>query len=244
MDFNSFKDDFGAWANKFRPFIESEDMYNIYQRLKSDSLNGEIITPHSDSTFRAFKLTNPELIKVIFYVQDPYPKRYSKTTYQATGIGLDCSTTPDGKLQPSLIKFYDAMSKELGHKVEYSPNLEYLGEQGVLMLNTDLTCKLNKPNSHEGLWEPFQKYFLTEIMSSNSGIIYVLCGKQSHRMERYILPVGNYIIKLDYPSALKSMDWNSNGVFQKINKILHQNSRFNILWDKKEWQQEIDSLPF
>ena len=245
MKYEDFAPMFGLWAEKFKPFIESKEFYDIYQVLKSDSIEGEIIVPSSDRTFKAFELTNPKNIKVVFYLMDPYPRRYKDKNPQATGIALDCSNSPDKKLQPSLTKFYDAMSLELGEKVDYSPSLFYLLEQGVMMLNTDLTCKLGKTGSHEKLWEPFQKFFLQEIMSAYSGIIYVLCGKPSKRMRKYIYEMGNYVFEIEHPSAAEHADrmWNSEGVFKKINKILADNNgpASHIFWDRRAWDEV---LPF
>ena len=155
---------------------------------------------------------------------------------------MDCSNSADGKLQPSLEKFYEGMSKDLGKRVENSPSLEYLCNQGVMMLNTELTCKLNKTGSHEGLWEPFHKYFLQEIMSGYSGIIYVLAGKVSHRMEKYIYTVGNYQFKMDHPvsASYKNTDWDCKNIFSKTNEIIRQNNgpHQQIMWDRKEWDEE------
>ena len=61
--------------------------------------------------------------------------------------------------KPSLELFYKGIENDLDMKVDKSPSLLYLQDQGVMMLNTDLTCKLNKTASHKKLWEPFQKFF-------------------------------------------------------------------------------------
>lgn len=160
---------------------------------------------------------------------------------------MDCSNSPDGKMQPSLEKFYDTLSKDLGHKVDYNLSLEYLCNQGVMMTNTDLTCKLNKTSSHEKLWEPFQKFFLEEIMGAYTGIIYVLSGKASERMEKFINPLGNYIFKIEHPAAAshKNTDWDADNIFNKTNKLLKENlgPEFIIHWDKKEFDKSIES-PF
>src|SRR5687768_16323127 len=185
LDYEEFRPLLGTWAEKFKSFIEGPEMYEIYQKLKNDP---DIIVPKSDNVFRAFQECDWRNIKSIWYLMDPYPKRYKGGINRATGIAMDCSNSPDGNLQPSLEKFYDAMSKELGHKVVYSPKLDYLHHQGVMLLNTDLTCKLAKTGSHEGLWEPFQKFLLEEIMREIPGVVYVLAGKASHRMEKYISP--------------------------------------------------------
>ncbi len=241
MNYEDFAPLLGGWAEKFKPFIESEDMYNIYNTIKKDA-EKEIIVPDSENVFRAFSSTSPENIKSVWYMMDPYPRRYRNKTKQATGIAMDCSNSPDGKLQPSLEKFYDGICRDQGKIVKYDPSLEYLSQQGVMLTNTDLTCKLNKTGSHEGLWAPFQKYFLSEIMGSYSGIIYVLAGKESHKMEKYIYPVGNYIIKIEHPVAAsyKNTDWDHKNIFTQINKLLKENKGEQIFWDKRDWDIECE----
>lgn len=174
----------------------------------------------------------------------PYPRKYSNGAFQATGIAMSCDNSPDGKIQPSLVNWYDAISKSEGNKVNYCPSLEYLHEQGVMLLNTDLTCKLNKTTSHEKLWEPFQKYFLEEVVGSDTHIVYVLCGKASLRMEKYINPFCK-IFKISHPAAAAHThtDWDAEGVFEKINNIIWAHNRFHIYWDKNKWE-ESKKLPF
>jgi uracil-DNA glycosylase len=245
LDFETFKPKLGLWANKFKPFIESKEMWDIMQTIKNDARypdgrRKEVIVPENKDTFRAFSTVNPGNIKVIFYLMDPYPRYYKDgKTMQATGIAMDCSNSPDGKLQPSLENWYDAMDNELGDKVLRSKDLTYLHQQGVMMLNTDLTCKLNKTQSHEGLWEPFQKYFLEQVVGSDTQIIYVLCGKSSERMERYINPFCT-IFKLSHPAAASHThtDWDSKGVFTKINRIIKDHNGGHIFWDKRDWDEQ------
>ena len=244
MDYSDFKDKFGEWAPMFRNFIESQGMADIYQRIKKDAMT-EVIAPDSEDTFRAFSTCKPEDLKVVWYLMDPYPKRYRNKEFQATGIAMDCSNTPDEKIQPSLEYFYKTMSKDIKEEVEMSPSLEYLQDQGVMLLNTDLTCKLNKTGSHLGMWDPFQEYFLQEVLRSTTGMIYILSGKASQRMEKYITPVGNYIFKTDHPvhASYTKTEWDSKNVFNKVNKLLKENNKEQIYWNKKTWDM-VKELPF
>src|SRR5882672_9721621 len=110
LDFETFRAKLGLWADKFKPFIEGKEMWDIYQKLKEDSMS-DVIVPKSKDTFRAFGVTDPKDLKVVFYLMDPYPRKYTGGEFQATGIAMDCRNSPDGKLQPSLINWYDALSK-------------------------------------------------------------------------------------------------------------------------------------
>jgi uracil DNA glycosylase len=249
--YKAYEAKMGSWAPHFRPFIESDEIDKIYEVLRTDSLEGtkktlgKRVLPYPKDTFRAFSTCDKHNIKVIFYLMDPYPRLYKNGEPQATGIAMDCSNTPDGKLQPSLVNFYDALSKEIGKKVDYSPSLEYLQEQGVMFLNTDLTVRLEKTGSHEGLWLPFQKFFLEQVMSHTTGIIYVLCGKASYKMEKFIYPVSNYIFRREHPSAAQysNGEWQSDNIFNTINSILQSNNKEKIFWDRKEWE-EYKTPPF
>lgn len=243
LDYEMTKDKFGEWAPLFKPFIESEKMFNIVKTIRDDSKIDRIV-PKSSDTFRAFSTISPTNLKVVFYLMDPYPRKYANGEYQATGIAMDCSNSPNGKLQPSLDLFYNSISTDLGKKVEKSPSLIYLHEQGVMMLNTDLTCKLYRTESHAQLWEPFQKYFLEEVLGSSTNVIFVLCGKSSNRMEKYINPFCK-IFKLDHPAfaARNHVEWDHDHIFNKINRILKDNNDKEIFWDKKDWI-EYCSPPF
>lgn len=83
--FEEFAPLFGLWADLFKPFIESQEMYDIYQKLKADGKK-EVILPTSDVVFRSFATTDPRSIKSIWYLMDPYPRRYKGGTNQATGL--------------------------------------------------------------------------------------------------------------------------------------------------------------
>jgi uracil DNA glycosylase len=257
MNYETFREPLGEWAEKLKPFVEGQEMWDIYQKIKKDA-EKERIVPSSKDTFRAFKSCTPGNLKVLFYLQDPYPRLYKDGTPQASGIAMDCRYTPDSKkLQPSLDMWYDAIDRYMASdsyvapegcsriddppRCERTPNLDYLHEQGVMLLNTDLTCKLNKTSSHEGYWENFQKYLLTEVLYGTTGIIYVLCGKSSHAMEQYINPLGNYIFKLEHPFAAGHRGdevWRDQNIFATINKILTDNNGKNhrIWWDKGDWE--------
>jgi uracil DNA glycosylase len=265
MNYQTFKEPLGGWAEKMKPFIEGQEMWDLYQKIKADAKK-DMIVPRSTETFRAFKACAPHELRVMFFLQDPYPRLYRDGTPQACGIAMDCRNSPEGKLQPSLELWYDAIDRFLqsddyklpkGYgipeeacikhgipitvkKAVRTGNLDYLHEQGVMLLNTDLTCKMGKTGSHEGYWRDFYRYLLTDVLYGTTGIIYVLCGKTSHTMEEFINPLGNYIFKTEHPMAAGHRGdevWRDEKIFAKINKILIDNhgENYQIWWDKSDW---------
>lgn len=245
LDWESFAPKFHeSWHKKIKPAIESKWMWDIYQTLKKDGQK-ERIVPDSSNTFRAFLTTDMTKLKCIWVLMDPYPRLYKDgKTPQATGIAMDCSNSPDGTLQPSLELFYDEMQTYVKRKVTRHKSLDYLHEQGVMFLNSDLTCKVNKTQSHEGLWEPFMKYLFEEVLGQDTHLVYVLAGKASQKLEKYINPFCT-IFKVEHPAAAahKHTSWNSDGVFRKINDIMKDNKVDQIFWDYEEWQ-DVKELPF
>lgn len=247
MDYNDFAGDFGMWAEKFKPFIISQEMFNIYQKLKQDAKTNTIY-PKSDVTFRSFGLTVPNNIRVVWYLMDPYPGTYFKTKLpQATGVPMDCSNSEDGKLQPTLIKFYQGIEDDLGITVEKNKDLSYLLYQGVLLLNTELTVIKDRTGSHSGLWEPFHRFLLEEILSGTTGISYVFSGENSKNLIKYVNQDSNYIFETEHPVAASygQRKWKHDNIFTKINTVCKGNfgKEYDIMWDRKEWD-DMNEPPF
>jgi uracil-DNA glycosylase len=241
MKYESFAKLMGEWTPYLKEFIESEEMDKIYGKLKTYSKDNKILCPESKNVFKALELTSKKDLSVIWVLADPYPW-VKNNIMLANGIAMDCTNTQI--LQPSLDLFYAQIEEEiydgLNINMMKSPSLEYLLKQGVMLLNSDLTCEANKPGSHKGLWEPFMKYLIEEVLSVHTGLIYVLSGKNSESLEKYINPLTNYIIKTEHPAAAahKHRQWNSDGVFKKINYILKQNNNLEIFWDKSEYEEK------
>lgn len=243
LDWELFRLLFGAWAIHFEKlFKETDVMETIYAKLKKDGMpvakggKGKIICPDGLNTYRAFESCPPLGLNIIWILLDPYPSISKEGIKRANGIAMDCENT--GILQPSLEKFYEGIEQEYGFDVNMikPASLGYLYTQGNMFLNTALTVEHQKTGSHTELWEPFMKYFYEEIMTLFTGIIYVLCGDESQKLKKFINPLGNYIFEIEHPSfaARQYRDWNTQGIFKKINYILKNNNNMEIVWQMTE----------
>jgi uracil-DNA glycosylase len=234
MNWELFKEHFHeSWHNKMQPFIESEECDLIYKFLKSESRRGKRIAPLYNNVFRCFKETPLNEVNVVMIGMCPY-HTFSNYLPVADGLLMGCSIT--GKLQPSLTKFYEGVTKEFHpgqEKIKEEPDVSYLAHQGVLMLNAGLTVELNKAGSHNKIWEPFIKYVMEEILNY-TGAPYIFLGKDAAYYERYTIPF-SWVFKLSYPAsaAYKQGDWDTEGVFGKVNKILKGNNNVTINWLKQ-----------
>jgi uracil-DNA glycosylase len=234
MDFEKFKDKFHpSWWNKIKPFIESPECDKIYAYLKQESQRGKSIAPDSRHTFRAFLETPLNKVKVVLLGYCPY-HTFVNNHPVADGLAFSCSVT--NKMQPSLEKFYEGLECDLKDCLNLNyvknPDLTYLAKEGVLLLNSSLTVEKGKAGSHQAIWHPFTKYIIEECLAY-TGIPIVLIGKDAQVFERYMTPLTHgYIFKIDHPSfaARQQADWETDGVFKKINTIIWNNNGEKIDW--------------
>lgn len=232
MEWEKFKDKFHeSWHAKMRPFIESNECDAIYEFLKKESKRGKQIAPLSSNVYRAFKETPLDELKVVLMGMCPY-HTFKNGEPVADGLLMGCSTT--GYPQPSLDKFYDAMEREfyngLNLKRHKDPDVSYLAKQGVLMLNAALTVEMNKAGSHSAIWEPFTVYLLEHVLDT-SGVPFIFLGKDAAKYERYIPPfTWSFTVSHPASASYKQTDWETDGVFKKVNEILKQNNNFEISW--------------
>lgn len=235
LNWEVFAPKFGQWAHYFEPlFGDTMIMEEIYKELKEQSRSGEIICPDPVNTFRSFETMDPRLLRVVFVLLDPYPSLKGNIKI-ANGIAMDCSNTKI--LQPSLDKFYGGIEEsycdgEMCLDMIKHYSLDYLYNQGVMLFNSALTVPKMKTGAHTELWAPFMQYFYTEVMDKFTGMIYVLCGKESQKMKKWINPLGNYIIEVEHPSfaARQYRKWEHKGLFKQIDYILKHNNNEKINW--------------
>ena len=232
MQWEKFKDQFHeSWHDKMRPFIESEECDEIYAHLKERGRKGHRIAPSSSVTFRAFKETPLTDLKVIMMGMCPYHTETRDGIPVADGLLMGCSVT--GKLQPSLDQFYGGIERELydGLNLTYTknPDVSYLAKQGVLMLNAALTTEINKAGSHIAIWEPFIKHFFECIETEGAPIVFL--GKDAAKYKKYVGPFKwSFVVSHPASASYKNTEWDTEGVFGKVNKVLLDNNNFSIMW--------------
>lgn len=176
------------------------------------------ICPTLKNVFKAFRTCPYNDCKVVFLGQDPYPQ-----AGVATGILFGNSEgTPEEYLSPSLRVIKEAaIDYTIPHNIiEFDNTLESWAKQGILMINTALTCNVNQVGSHFTIWKPFISKFLYNMSSMNSGIVYVLFGNQAISFKNNI--VGQQHIITEYHPAYYARQGKklSPELFRNINKIL------------------------
>ena len=246
LDVEKFRPLLGEWFDDLKPIFETKEMYNLYREFKECK---EHITPKSSDLYKFLEYCPKNDLKLIIIGQDPYPSRYYKSKeFQATGIAFDCSNSPDGKIQPILEAFWNGLSHEFDRELTREKDLKFLCEQGVLLANRALNCKLNKTGSFMGKWDFFWKYFFEEIIFNYySGVPIIFVGKDASVLRKYVFEMNNPVFELSHPSfaARNQVLWETNNVFTKANKLIVEQfgQGTEIIWDKKIYD-EIKELPF
>lgn len=205
-----------GWNTKLRSFIMSSEMDEILDKLLKERDAGNRFTPPLKYVFRAFEECPEKDLKVVIVGQDPYP--YMGV---ADGLAFSCSIT--GKAQPSLVKIFEAVQKTVykDQPIIQNSDLKHWANQGVLLLNTALTCQIDKVGSHYHIWADFIAYLMDMLNLTNSGIVFILMGKKAQELESFI---GNnhHILKTSHPAsaAYNKGIWDCDDVFNKANKLI------------------------
>lgn len=243
---NSFHE---SWHETIRPFVESESCDKIYAYLKEKGRERKKIAPLPSLTYRCFQETPLHKLKACVLGMSPYHTLYGNTII-ADGLLLGCSVT--NRLQPSLQKFYEGLEIELhgGLNLEYdkTPDVSYLAEQGVLMLNASLTVEINKAGSHLDIWQPFIKHIF-EFAIGPSRVPVVFLGKDAARYKRWLSPMQwSFIVSHPASAAYNHTEWDTEKAFSKVNKLLIEDGKHAIQWLKSKgethYEEDFTKPPF
>ena len=162
--------------------------------LISKNIDFENMTPPRQRVLNFMKgsLTN---VKVVIVGQDPYPQNGVATGRAFEVAGLESwgakyrNTSLKNilrvlyRLQTGQIKlFKEIVSLIENGKFDILPPhfiFKYWESQGVLLLNSTLTCEIGNPDSHSKLWQGFTDNLFQYISQSNSSAVWFVWGKRA-----------------------------------------------------------------
>lgn len=209
---------FGDWMR----VIDKPEAMKIMGWLKR--VNPNTLCPTLPNVFRAFKLCSLKDCRVVMIGMDPYPDKFMGKP-RATGILFgNNKDVPEDKLSPSLqVVKESAINFEIPHNIiTFDQTLESWAKQGILMINSALTCELNKVGSHVNQWRPFVSKLLKNLSEKETGIVYILFGRQAQTLKPYINERYNDIIEIEHPAYFaRSNKIMPYSVFRQMNDILY-----------------------
>ena len=216
---------FGDWSK----VVDLNEADRIMKKL---SASKTVICPQLKDIFKAFTLCPHNTLRVVVLSQDPYPQKGV-----ATGIAFaNSSDTPESQYSPSLEVLRESViDYTIPHRtINFAPDLEKWEEQGVLLLNSALSCEMGRVGSHILLWRPFITSFLTNLSKCSTGIVYVLMGSQAQTLEPYINSHFNYVIRIRHPSYYaRTKTRMPSDIWKQINRILIDQNGYGIEWYKE-----------
>jgi len=230
------KDKKENWLKDFIPVVDTwvyplESIINsLYFRELISFVNykykfGTIHPRAKHNIMRAFRECSYDTLKVVILGENPY------TNGSATGLAFGVSES-SFYIPPSLEKIIENVEKTLykGLKLDFDITLESWCKQGVLLLNSALTCG-NITNSHREKWQPFTKEVIKTISNNKKGIIFMLWGNNAKSYAKYIDQNKHYVLEYHHPSydARRNAFWDCDH-FGKANEILNENNKKGIRW--------------
>lgn len=215
---------FGRWMR----VIDKRELESVLSKLGPE-YKRKPICPAQSNVFKAFEVCSYDKLKVVMLGQDPYPQKGV-----ATGILFgNKEGTRDEDLSPSLQIIKEAaINFEIPHNcIIFDPTLESWAKQGILMINSALTVEMNKIGSHVMLWRPFIASLLKKLSENETGIIYVLFGKQAQTFKPYINKQFNTVLEENHPAYFaRTGEVMPHTVFEQISKLTKGMYGMPITW--------------
>ena len=214
---------FGDWMR----VIDKTEAMKIMGWLKT--VNTNLLCPSIRNVFKAFELCPYRELKAVFIGQDPYSQK-------GVATGILCGNKPDvpeDKLSPSLQVIKEAViNYEIPHYgLRFDNTLESWAKQGILMINSALTCNLNQVGSNVMIWRPFITKLLKNLSENDTAIIYVLFGKQAQTLRPYINDKTNHIIEVEHPAYFaRTKTKMPYSVFIKVNSMVKNLTGVPFVW--------------
>lgn len=228
----SIEEYFGDWKNVV-PVSQADDT------IKAVNKSVKPVCPMLRDVFKAFKACSYDKLKVVVIGQDCYADVKDGKPV-ATGIAFaNSKDTPADRYSPSLrILMESFIDFSVPHEhVNFDPTLEDISRQGVLFINTALTCEAGKPGSHLLLWRPFISAFLKNLSKHKTGIVYVLLGSEAQALKGYIDSRYNYVLADKHPAYYARMKTSMpSGIWRSVNDIIKSinGKEEEIKWFREE----------
>ena len=214
-----------SWKNHINHHINSEQFRNLVDFVKAEYKNN-ICYPKGGLIFSALNNCVLEKVKLVILGQDPY-----HNPNQANGLAF---SVPENIIHPpSLVNIFKEITQDLDTIYPANGDLMKWVNQGVLLLNSTLTVRKNKPGSHQNKgWEDFTDEIINIISLKKKNIVFLLWGNYAKKKSKLINQDKHLILSSGHPSPLSANRgyWFGNKHFSKANQYLKENNIAEIKW--------------
>lgn len=224
-----------GWYELLGPLFAEDWMETLGKRIEAvKELGDGMLQPGEQDVFRAYRTVQPSQLKVLILGQDPYPNG------QADGFAFSTKEA----LPPKTLRIVFRELERTGYGRRHNPNLSDWAEQGVMLLNTILTCTYRQTLSHKGWgWEKFIAATLDHINDLAQPFVVMCWGTHARELvQAHVFDgetaKGYYSNRLILKSCHPVAESYSNGAirftgcnhFQDANQFLMRNGLEPIEW--------------
>ena len=215
-------------CNQWTVLMEAEsnkDYFLQLQQFMEEEYKNETIFPARENIYAALQATPYHYVKVVILGQDPYHG-------PGQAHGLSFSVQHDVPVPPSLKNIYKELQDDIGIQIPSHGNLMNWASQGVLLLNTVLTVRQGKANSHKNKgWERFTDEVIRALNNRETPVIFLLWGNNAIAKENLITNGHHYILKSVHPSPLSARKgFFGSKPFSTTNNLLKKIGQSPIDW--------------
>ncbi len=186
-----------------------------------DAIGSCETNPSREEIFAAFTLP-PASVKVVILGQDPYPQ-----SENAHGLAFSVPNSVS-KIPPTLSNIFKEYHADLGFPIPESGDLSQWRDEGVLLLNSILTCEPGKSLSHASIgWQEFTNAVLASVVTPKT--VGILWGESAKKFSHYF--ESDALITSVHPSPLSAYrGFFGSSPFSRSNEILGSKSINPISW--------------
>ena len=215
-------------SNDWLPAVKDEFRKPYYAKLFSfvkEEYATHVVYPPADDIFNAFHFTPLREVKVVILGQDPYHNN-------GQAHGLSFSVKPGVAIPPSLVNIYKELHSDLGCYIPDNGYLEKWAKQGVLLLNTVLTVRAHRANSHKEIgWEQFTDAAIKVLAEQDRPMVFILWGRPAQRKKEMIHNPKHLVLMSAHPSPLSAYrGFFGSHPFSRTNEYLEENGLAPIDW--------------
>ena len=213
-----------GWVEALFNTIHSKAFSQPLLELEKEVMDGKKFTPKFPDLLKAYEMCPYNDLKVVIVGQDPYPQEGV-----ADGIAFSCSKTK--KEQPSLRYIFDELQTQYPD-ASRDCDLSRWSKQGVLMLNTALTCEVDNIGAHVNIWKNWSSSIFAHTLADYPNILqFVFMGAKAKPFAKYV-PNDHHKHFVVHPAAAayRGGKWDSGNLFININKNLKELGQKEIEW--------------
>jgi uracil-DNA glycosylase len=218
-----------SWLPRLNPILATTYMRKMMVFLH-EIYKVKYVTPAKEDLFKPFKITDFDELSVVIIADKPYDNlRYTN--------GLALASNPEEvDIKPELVKVAECIEETVykGFKLDFDYSLESWAQQGVLLLNANMTHIENYSEvDPTDLWRDFIRQVVKSINDAHTGIHFLFLGEEAQYFKQHVDEEFQWIYEYELPSvAVRSRTQWACPHFKTINERIEENQgpEFCIEW--------------